>query len=500
MQNVRSILDIVCAEIKEMTSKEYFISEYCEYLVSLLGCDVADNLIDMIFGGDKEQNHDFCPELAVFFYWWGYTKCQIEIMTNVRRGFCKMSEGVLQNVRRLNNNNNNNNLTVSLQSKESFIKDSLKIENSSKKLTSCKDNCKNNLKEMGEAHFSYRGQNDFSSKNESAVFESAASCHEKPELPAFVQEEKENPETNNHQFDEIDYQLMDASLESYKRYKKQQNLPFIPVHEVDEYIADIRNCLDRADKIYINQIWEICHELYDIDEQYDDYGELLYEASTNIEKVPVYKERLYKDILHPAFDKVQELIEKGYVEVEGEKYPITAKIENPSDFEMIVDWETCALGGTEVDYIISKERFRNIYEEEIKPIQINHRRRRSAEEKQADYDYMRKIIVYGDDDKKFEELTPLELSIYNFLVEYYEIDKDCNIVDMKMPYINQRELRQFYATKLMAEISQQEFLSTINNLEIDKKYGSLTLRPTMFNAQAIKRQNAIRGFLSAIAA
>lgn len=294
----------------------------------------------------------------------------------------------------------------------------------------------------------------------------------------------------------VDKEQLAHTLSSYKQIKRKSRLPFFPVNEIESYVSDIRNCLDRADKIFINQVWEIAHELYDKEDTLDENGDVVLPGNTNLEGVGVEKERIKKDLLFPAFDKTQEIVEKGTLTINGEVYPVTATINDPNDFDNIVDWELITLlDGS--NYIISSSRFRNIYAEEmeIKPKNIRVHVGKLREDDKA---YMQKIVLIGDDDERYNELTAIELVIYNFLNEHFHINLSGEVEEPKTPFVNRAALGVFYLDIAQKGLTTQDFLSVLFNDKPEYGTGSLNLRQRMFSADKIRQWNTLHSCKSII--
>ena len=311
----------------------------------------------------------------------------------------------------------------------------------------------------------------------------------KEENEAEMKTENKTEEDENFQ---VDPSLMGNALSGYKQEKKRMLLPFFPAKEIEEYVSDIRNCLDRADKIYINQVWEISHELYDMDAIYDDDGTEIAPASDNIENVGVPEERLMNDILLPAFDRTQEIIEAGKIEVNGEEHNITATIESPEDFENIIDWETVVLPDG-INYIISSRRVRNIFGEQVMKVSGRPTREECADS----MEYMKRIVKLGDDDDRYAQLTPIELAIYNFLGDHFIIDDSGTVVEPKYRNIGCTDLRLCYHELKQKGLSKDDFISV---LSVDKPdmHECLNLRPCMFRAGKIRQWNQLHSYSSVI--
>jgi len=292
---------------------------------------------------------------------------------------------------------------------------------------------------------------------------------------------------------ELDKTSLEQSISGYRQTKRKQLFPFFPVNEVEEYISDIRNCLDRPDKIYINQVWEIAHECFDQEAILDEDGKEVIPANTNLENVSIARERLMKDILLPAFDQTQAIIEAGSVTVNGEDFPVTATIDNPDDFGNIIDWELVTILDGD-NYVISTKRVRNIYGEQIAQLPPRSVKRDKRED---DMGYMQKIIMIGDDDARYSQLTPVELVIYNFLNENFKIGELGEVEEPKHAFINRTTLAAFYVDAKDKGVTESDFLSVLSKDKPDGT-GSLNLRQRMFSADKIRKWNRLHALPSIV--
>ena len=292
---------------------------------------------------------------------------------------------------------------------------------------------------------------------------------------------------------ELDKTSLEQSISGYQQTKRKQLFPFFPVNEVEEYISDIRNCLDRPDKIYINQVWEIAHECFDQEAITDEDGKEILPADTNLENVGIARERLMKDILLPAFDQTQAIIEAGSVTVNGEDFPVTAIIDNPDDFGNIIDWELVTILDGD-NYVISTKRVRNIYGEQIAQLPPRSVKR---DNRGDDMSYMQKIILIGDDDARYSQLTPVELVIYNFLNENFKIGELGEVDEPKHAFINRTTLAAFYVDAKDKGVTESDFLSVLSKDKPDGT-GSLNLRQRMFSADKIRKWNRLHALPSIV--
>ena len=292
---------------------------------------------------------------------------------------------------------------------------------------------------------------------------------------------------------ELDKTSLEQSISGYQQTKRKQLFPFFPVNEVEEYISDIRNCLDRPDKIYINQVWEIAHECFDQEAILDEDGKEILPADTNLENVSIARERLMKDILLPAFDQTQAIIEAGSVTVNGEDFPVTATIDNPDDFGNIIDWELVTILDGD-NYVISTKRVKNIYGEQIAQLPPRSVKRDKRED---DMGYMQKIILIGDDDARYSQLTPVELVIYNFLNENFKIGELGEVDEPKHAFINRTTLAAFYVDAKDKGVTESDFISVLSKDKPDGT-GSLNLRQRMFSADKIRKWNRLHTLSSIV--
>ena len=292
---------------------------------------------------------------------------------------------------------------------------------------------------------------------------------------------------------ELDKTSLEQSISGYQQTKRKLLFPFFPANEVEEYIFDIRNCLDRPDKIYINQVWEIAHECFDQEAILDEDGKEVIPANTNLENVGIARERLMKDILLPAFDQTQAIIEAGSVTVNGEDLPVTATIDNPDDFGNIIDWELVTILDGD-NYVISTKRVRNIYGEQIAQLPPRSVKR---DNRGDDMSYMQKIILIGDDDARYSQLTPVELVIYNFLNENFKIGEQGEVDEPKHTFINRTTLAAFYVDAKDKGVTESDFLSVLSKDKPDGT-GSLNLRQRMFSADKIRKWNRLHALPSIV--
>lgn len=380
----------------------------------------------------------------------------------------------LEIVKILNNLNNLRNFKHSKHSEEEF------------KINKKKDNKLEDLSEsllsIGGKHKKTSKKNDFAPKLASAPFtpvetiEEKTNCQEPSEIDENVFDNPENAPTINYRS---------------SRNKKQH--PFIPVSEINNYIASIENCIERIDRIFINQVWEILSEL--MDDICDEKGNVT--GRVEIDGYIFPAERLEKDIILPAMEATFEIIEKGYITAKnGEEIPVTASIiENERKMLDIIDWEKYYNGNTTY-FVVSKERFRNIFNTIDVP--------KSSQEKEEtrlsirkDRGFLEELLKLSKDNDTTSQLTPMEYAIRIFIENYFTIDKDNNkIIDTKYPYLTRDQLAQFRLelveefAKDPVEVTFGDFMET---LRIDKinMNGALNLRVLMFSCDKVRYWNEL---------
>lgn len=309
----------------------------------------------------------------------------------------------------------------------------------------------------------------------------------------FFGEDLDSSEENNQEPSSSSEENIETThSEAYfQLMKRKANTPFFPQMEIESFVDNIENCLDRPDKIFINRVWSIAKELL-VSEWQDEDGKLI-EEQIDPEGSVVYQDRLFPDILQPAMEETLEIIEKGYYELNGEKLPVECDNIDPDDIDIIIDFEITNQSG-ENYYTLSKYRFRDIYFQLAEKKKKGRTRTEKQAARQQDLDYMKKIILIGDDDKanNTSQLTRPEKAVYCFMDHYAKnIWDDGSFEFDEGEYINRRELNMFFYEISQFGISEQEFFQLVYNRSIQKDTGALMMRERMFDSSAIKRINEI---------
>ncbi|MDR1119444.1 MAG: hypothetical protein LBM08_00825 [Dysgonamonadaceae bacterium] len=283
---------------------------------------------------------------------------------------------------------------------------------------------------------------------------------------------------------------------NYKAAKARMQLQFFPVEEIETVISNLPYCLDRSDKIFINQLWDCLLPHYQFDEADEDGNITVRQA--NPDGLSFEAADFGRCITRHAYDATVQMIEEGRVNIGGTEYPVTAKPFQPDETDLIIDFQKTQRSGRDV-YIISKKAFKDIH---AQPVPVVSRLSRPGSY-EGDMKYMQEIILRGDDDNRFRELTPIELAIYNFLIEYFEINDDGTVEQRKQDFVNRQAMCRFYVGEVekggMAfDDIEQGFASVVCNRNPPENGGGYDLRTRMFSACLIKNWNDLRGFKSVI--
>lgn len=325
-----------------------------------------------------------------------------------------------------------------------------------------------------------------SSEEENVLSGKNQSCSSEDSLPVHLESSHLELEDG-----ELDLDILNHSISSYQKSKSKSRLPFIPEKDVEDYIADLANCLDRADKIFINQVWDTLQPFFVYDESDANGGAV--EKQQDPEGMCFFADRILQDIITPAYESTMDIINGGAIIVNGQECPVTASELKPEEVQDIIDWQIKTMDGEAV-YVISKKRFKNIFAEEIPVVKRKSIREGRGEDKL----YMQKIILIGDDDNRYKDLTPIELVVYNFLNEHFQINDDGSIEQPNAPYLNRINLNRFYLSMKEKKVTEQDFLGILFNNRPDSSDGSLQLKGRMFSADQIREWNSFYGHISVV--
>jgi len=285
--------------------------------------------------------------------------------------------------------------------------------------------------------------------------------------------------------DEQEFPVIKFNEESYKLSKKKSSLPYFTRKEISIFQQSPDLCVDRADKIFIYCIWDnlLNHFFQDIE---DEDGNVATQT-INPEGEYILMDDMYKNILLPAFERTNDMIALGKLDCEKGVFEITTQEPlDPDTVDLIVDFD---IKGTSEGryYVIDSGK---LHDTHAAPIQVS---RKPEGMRTSEYNkrYIQEIIKMGDDDSRYEQLTTIELFIYNFLNEFFEISDDLEVVDVNEdyrshPFLNQSALKKYFLQH--QELTVEEFLSVTKAGKVDQD-GAVTFELRMFPADKIQGWN-----------
>jgi hypothetical protein len=277
--------------------------------------------------------------------------------------------------------------------------------------------------------------------------------------------------------------------------KIKETLPYFRESEIEVFISDVTTCLDRTDKLFINQLWEVANE-YTAEDGEDEDGNYACTA-VDPEGQWINDDEVLDLIIRPAFNSTNDIIEQGYVEYNGVEYPVNLQPMPKEDIELIVDWEVKKLSSDRTVHIPSKAKFHDMHGKKL-PVANTSGSKEAQKERRADYKlYAQKILMIANDDELYEKLTPVELAVNAFLIDYFEIEGDFEPgYEKGRGWLRRDELFRF-CNGLSKPISADELLSVFNVVKTNND-GNYTLIEVMFQAQKIRRWNALNHYESIV--
>lgn len=284
-----------------------------------------------------------------------------------------------------------------------------------------------------------------------------------------------------------------SEILSTENYDKRKRMPFVSGRDVELAISGLQYCLDSPVKIFINQVWE---ELgYRINDDLEDENGNCKETENDPEGYKYPAEKIDSEILLPAYKRTIEIIEAGEINENGEILPVTCQEMKPEYVGLIVDWKKETTRDGEV-YLITKRGFKDIFAEEV-PAAKKRGIKNSREGREDDIEYMRQIVLLGANDDRWGELSPIELAVYNFLREYFELEADGTVGLPLIDWVSKTDLSLFYLRDVRERgLKNEEFYNVLFVPKMDQ--GTLTLKTRMFDSQKIKEWNQFRGHRSLV--
>lgn len=275
--------------------------------------------------------------------------------------------------------------------------------------------------------------------------------------------------------------------------------PYYPEHEILEFISDIHLCTDDGAKLFLYNFNQEIHARYDRDEIVDEEtGDVIIEATTDYHQFAIYKSD-FKRMLGNALDDTQEAIDNGYVYVENEKVEVTATMEHPEILIQIFDWRFMLANDGDEMCSVDWGKVQNPTAEPLEDIHESLRPVRTPAgevnvELENDRYYLRRILELGNDDNTYKQLTPMELLIYNFTIQFYTLNEEGNAIEDfgERRTLNRNVLARFFMEERQAREntpSPEDFYACCNKAQVGQ-YGELSLRISMYSSKKIVRWNA----------
>lgn len=295
-----------------------------------------------------------------------------------------------------------------------------------------------------------------------------------------------------------------------KHFQKVE-YPYFPASEVLSFIQDIHNCLDDDVKLFLYNFNQELHARYDQDAEYDDEtGELIKQQETVDTSQLVLSKSEVEDIASTAISNTRADIADKDIYVNDELVSITAtdNLDRLTKFN-IMDWQFELAGDGEKVCQVDWSKIQNPNAEPLENLQpLSQRSRRTQEgevnmERLFNKQYIASLIEHSAEDETWNELSPMDKLVYNFLCDHFEFSEDgLEVVDVKeeKKYLNRNAIFQYFQNELENRPntpSIADFFSTFAKEKPDT-YGGIKLRPNMFSATKIQRWNAKHGFQSVI--
>ena len=317
------------------------------------------------------------------------------------------------------------------------------------------------------------------------------------------------PSKTEETFNELPDNL--PKLKKGGRHFQKVEYPYFPASEVLSFIQDIHNCLDNDVKLFLYNFNQELHARYDQDAEYDDEtGELIKQQATVDTSQLILSKSEVEDIASTAISNTRTDIADKDIYVNDELVSITAtdNLDRLTKFN-IMDWQFELAGEGEKVCQVDWSRIQNPNAEpleNLQPLSQKSRRTREGEinmERLFNKQYIASIIEHSAEDETWDELSPMEKLIYNFLCDHFEFSEDgLEVIDVKedKKYLNRNLIFQYFQKELDSRPntpSKEDFFSTFAKDKPDT-YGGIKLRPNMFSATKIQRWNAKHGFQSVI--
>ena len=258
-------------------------------------------------------------------------------------------------------------------------------------------------------------------------------------------------------------EFKNIDMAGYSQAKLKSQLPLYTSQEIQEILNNPQEAITSNDKLFIRVLWNIAKEQAALD--YDDQ-----EIEVDVEGYKFPAERFQRDILSPALEETNEIIEQGLLSTGKENLPVELEELQPDQVSLIIDWETGK--DSEGSYIVgSTSRFHKIYSEAVESPR-RKRGRGNAEERDKAKAYFRYILKCTEDE--YDQLSDIEAAIYNFAHDFLEVDYDEGEViglrdseDLQQKFISPERYTAFIASLSESgiNITKEDFESVLNQAE-----------------------------------
>jgi hypothetical protein len=280
---------------------------------------------------------------------------------------------------------------------------------------------------------------------------------------------------------------------SWSEERLQTSYPLFQREEVERMLYEYEYCLDDAYKMLVNRVWDVTTELVTEDEDEEEGKEV------NPEYRLVPEDMFERDVVKAAWDEVMEAIEAGETEVKGVTLPVTAKPITFNQALLCVNWEKKDLY-TGCYYTPDKSLFRNVGAGVIKnTLRGNYTRQELRLLREENIEYEKKLNDLGNDDKTFDQLTPIEKAAYFVFVELFGYDdKEKMPTYPKKKYFNKLDM-DIIMVKMHEnyKITREDFNSVLWFCKLDPSDGiSFVTYP--FSARKMEQWNKLHSFQSVI--
>ena len=300
-------------------------------------------------------------------------------------------------------------------------------------------------------------------------------------------------------------QSIEVNFQAPVTHKKKIEYPYHSAEDIISIPENVEKWVTTTPRLFVYCLWTILSEFTGISDA--EVGECTQDERKSLKTPEIALKRYCRDIQQPAYDMMEEIIEKGMVELEDRTIPVDVKIINPRDVDLTTDFEVVEDEG-ERYYQISPSRIRDLdnpietdggyvpYSQRQKDRPKKSYREKIREGREEDLAYMKAIMQTGDDETSRDNLTPIEYAAYLFLGNYFEIAEDGTTGDPKFLEISRREFKRFMIPLYSEGVKDEDFLGITRAGRLRNGDNALNLTPRMFSAEKICLWNARNDLLS----